>query len=197
MLELNPRSDDFVLTIPNNLIPPEVYKVFDSELLSRFNTTHDSIMGYIKESLQTVTIPDASMESLEQITHHSTRKTPAMANRIGDVTDTKLSLEFRSSNAMANYLICYYAFFLRKFKPAYNTFVGDMILVLNDPSYGFRYRMIFEKCDWTSITGVSLSYNAADIEYKTFSLDFSFNWMSMDFEFTGPGGTLLTSKDEC
>ncbi len=181
MIELNPRSDDFVLTLPNELLPPDVYKAYDSKLLSKYNATHDSILGYIQESLQTVTIPDADLESLEQISQNKTEKTPALIKRIGDITDTKLALEFRSSNAMVNYLICYYSFYLRKFNPKYNKLVGDMVLSLNDKSFGFQYRIIFKNCDWTGVSGQTLTYNSEITEYRTFSLSFAFNDMEMDF----------------
>lgn len=200
-LSLSPRYDLFRLTIPKGFIPEEVRTKWTT-LLSEDTSVFSDPIEYLSESIKGVNLPGLSDLLITQpqtgtnpITPTSrTGRSLGRINREPAQDNVSLSpgnplskiertfrVTFRMNQNLANYWILYESIFYYYLKHISYDSTERWILDLPDETGKILCRIYFEQVYVEGISGIDFSYDKVDRQADTFTVDFHFNNLNIDF----------------
>lgn len=203
MFSPNPRSDKFVTQLPTNFFINEIAQKYNRYIQLQ-NSYFTSINQVVNESIQALEIPGLSQELTSQTT--TSGDSGSSSGVTTDVTlypDTRpleeiiesntITVQFRHLDSYINYF-----FLMETFYKMYNLKTSNderrfvlpvtCLSVDNHPVFN----VIFSKCLFKGINGLSLGYNQQARDFRTFSCEFAYSDFSVEFDL--PQGTATAYK---
>lgn len=193
MFSPNPRADKFSTYLPNNFFLDDICEKYN-RYISLQNSYYTTINQIVNESIQKVEIPGLSQE-LSSVT--TTSSDSGTANGVtNDITlypDTRpleeiiesntIVVEFRHLDSYINYFFLMETFY-RMYQ--HNTTNDERRFILpvtclsvdNHPVFN----VIFSKCLFKSIAGLSLAYNQQTRDFLTFQCEFAYSDFTVEFD---------------
>lgn len=195
MLSLSPRKDLFRFNFPKDFIPESVNEKY-SVLINKNPGVFKSVIDYLNESIQSVTIPGISDVNIGQI-QHSTNSIQRRSGKINvepkteityqsprnplDFMDKKLQITFRMNQGLYNYFILFETLFYQICKPIDKGPSPVLYLEILNEDGVVCSRVLFKDCYLEGIEDIELSYNKIERDTVTFNISMKFN--NIDFEF--------------
>lgn len=195
MLSLSPRKDLFRFNFPKDFIPESVNEKY-SVLINKNPGVFKSVIDYLNESIQSVTIPGISDVNIGQI-QHSTNSIQRRSGKINvepkteityqsprnplDFMDKKLQITFRMNQGLYNYFILFETLFYQICKPIDKGPSPVLYLEILNEDGVVCSRVLFKDCYLEGIEDIELSYNKIERDTATFNISMKFN--NIDFEF--------------
>lgn len=195
MLSLSPRKDLFRFNFPKDFIPESVNEKY-SVLINKNPGVFKSVIDYLNESIQSVTIPGIFDVNIGQI-QHSTNSIQRRSGKINvepkteityqsprnplDFMDKKLQITFRMNQGLYNYFILFETLFYQICKPIDKGPSPVLYLEILNEDGVVCSRVLFKDCYLEGIEDIELSYNKIERDTATFNISMKFN--NIDFEF--------------
>lgn len=203
MFSPNPRSDKFTTQLPTDFFLDDICQKYNRYIQLQ-NSYFTSINQLVNESIQSLEIPGLSQELASQTT--TAGDSGSASGVTTDVTlypDTRpleeiiesntITVQFRHLDSYINYF-----FLMETFYKMYNLKTSNdarrfilpvtCLSVDNHPVFN----VIFSKCLFKSINGLTLGYNQQARDFRTFSCEFAYSDFSVEFDL--PQGTAAHYK---
>lgn len=195
MFSPNPRADKFRLSLPTDFFLPDICEKYNRYIQLQ-NSYYTTINQIVNESIQSVEIPGLSQE-LRTETTTSSDSGASSGNSVGlDVTlypDTRpleeiiesntITINFRHLDSYINYFFLmetFYRMYARSTSNDDRRFILTCTCLNVDNAPVFN--IIFSKCLFQAIQGMTLSYNQMTRDFNTFSCSFAYSDFSVEFD---------------
>lgn len=180
---INSRNDLFRIDLPLNFIPKEVQTKYETYIKRLpFNIT--SAVEIVNFSIQSLTIPSFSFDPVEQWSSglentHTPKKGSSRLFRpainLNSLIDRKLTLTLELLDGNINYWILLDTFFQHYSFTNDKPFTQDIIHKIYDSEGIHLISIVYKDCIFTGISEFTSSYSETMPDFKTFTIDFSFN----------------------
>lgn len=180
---LNSRNDLFRIDLPLNFIPKEIQLKYE-DYIKRLPFNITSAVELVNFSIQSLTIPSFSYDPVEQWSsglenQHSPKKGSSRlfrpATNINSLIDRKLTLTLQLLDGNINYWILLDTFFKHYAFTEDKPFTQDIIHKIFDVDGIHLISIVYKDCLFTGISEFTSSYSETMPDFKTFTIDFSFN----------------------
>lgn len=193
MFSPNPRSDKFLTNLPVDFFLPEITEKYN-RYISLQDSYFTSINQVVNESIQSVEIPGLSQELRTQTTVAGNSGSSAgVTNDVTLYPDTRpleeiiesntITVRFRHLDSYINYFFLmetFYKMYALKTTNDERRFVLPVTCLSIDNHPVFN--VVFSKCLFKSINGISLDYNKQAREFNTFTCEFAYSDFSILFD---------------
>lgn len=203
MFSPNPRADKFTTQLPTDFFLPEICEKYNRYIQLQ-NSYFTTINQVVNESIQTLEIPGLSQELRTETT--TSADSGSASGVMTDVTlypDTRpleeiiesntITVQFRHLDSYINYFFLmetFYKMYNQKTTNDERRFILPVTCLSIDNHPVFN--VIFSKCLFKGINGLSLGYNQQARDFRTFSCEFAYSDFSVEFDL--PQGTASTYK---
>lgn len=180
---INSRNDLFRVDLPLSFIPNEIQLKYE-EYIKRLSFNLTSAVDLVNFSIQSITIPSFSFEPVEQWSSglENTREPKRGSSRlfrpatnINSLIDRKLTLTLQLLDGNINYWILLDTFFKHYSYAEEKPFIQDIIHKIIDAEGNHLISIVYKDCIFTGISEFTSSYSETMPDFKTFTIDFSFN----------------------
>lgn len=180
---LNSRNDLFRIDLPLAFIPKEIQSKYE-DYIKRLPFNITSAVDLVNFSIQSLTIPSFSYEPVEQwssgLENQKTFKKGSSrlfrpAINVNSLIDRKLTLTLQLLDGNINYWILLDTFFQHYSFVEENPFTQDIIHKIFDAEGNQMISIVYKDCLFTGISEFTSSYSETMPDFKTFTIDFSFN----------------------
>lgn len=174
---LNSKNNNFLVTIPQNFIYPDIQKRYGT-YLARLPLPYDSVTDYLNASVQSVTFPALSLELVEQNLYED------QVSAKGGLQPTRyLSREFtmtlKTYEGYINYWMMYDLLWAYWDLDQKNKYLPDITLTFMDHN-GFEFMtVIFKQVIFYGLSEIELNYSSNAAEFKNFTVNFKYNYIEI------------------
>lgn len=174
---LNSKNNNFVIRYPKNFFNPKIVKRYES-YLKRLPIPYESLEDYMSASIQAITFPAISPETVEQILYED-RVSAKGGKRLHNYFDRNITITMKLYEGYINYwvmfdLLCEYWALDTKDK-----YLPDLTLSFMDHT-GFEFVAVnFKQIIYKSLSEVELNYSSNTAEFKNFTVGFEYNYMKV------------------
>jgi hypothetical protein len=184
---LQNRNDLFKVELPRVFIPKHVKERY-SPYIFRMPTPVTDVSDLVNYSIQSITIPNFNYQPIEQVkpgygdkARGTVRKwRQALSQEM--LIDRSFNLTFQLLDGNVNYWIMLETFFHYYDFQNTNPFTVDIPLRIFDAEGLCMYSSTFKDCLFTGLNEFTLSYSELTPEFRTFTANFSFNEIQIDFQ---------------
>jgi hypothetical protein len=170
---LNSKYNDFIFKFPPNFFTKEIVDKYDP-FIKRLKMPYNNLVDYINFTVQSVSWPSISTETVEQFSDHGVRYFPGGWN-LQMYTSKELIVTFKTTESYINYFIMYdlleYYWQKNKNKESISHLPSLHLMLLD--RYG--YLLVTFQYDYIVFSGLSeleLSYASNVPEFRTFTASF-------------------------
>lgn len=174
---LTSRNNNFIVTFNQGFFYPSVVKKYDTyikKLPIPYQTLHD----FMTASIQAITFPSLTAPAVEQVLYEDPY-TSKGGKRLETYLERKLTITFKLYEGYVNYwamfdqFVAYYQLNNRE------AFMPDIAITFLDQT-GFEFVTVqFHQIVILSISELELNYSSNTAEFKTFTMDFNYNYIRM------------------
>lgn len=171
---LNNLPQSFQIYIQKDFLYPEVHKRFD-DVVKRMNKPYVTLEDFINGQIKSITFPNLSAPTVTQnIGQYKIQKRGG--KELDAVIEKSFNITFKLTESYLTYLILQMQFELYlkygEVKPLY--FPPIVIDLLND-AHLTTFRREYHQITPTSLSNVTLSYNAQLANFNEMSMSFAYN----------------------
>lgn len=183
---LNGRSDSFDLRIPKVFIPSSVKERWQP-YFKRLPSPTDDISDIINWSIQSISFPSINYTPVEQTRpgfeerKHGTSRSFRGGRSSETMLDRKFEITFKAIDGYVNYWVLFETFLHHYSFSNDKPYVCDFPLRIKDAEGINIYQINFIDVLFTGIDQFSLNFSEQSVDAKTFSCNFTFNEMNLDF----------------
>jgi hypothetical protein len=186
---LNSKNNQFVFRFPKGFIAEEVEQKYNF-YIKRLPTPFENILDYVNHTIQSVTFPSVSSDVVEQwvgrriqADDRTVTKNPQRWRQTVDL-ERAIPKDFTVNLKAADGYLNYWVLFenLKYFLTITNReeYLPDMNLIYLDRE-GYQILNIdFRQPIFRGISEVEMNYSATAMEFRTFSVEFSYNWFDIN-----------------
>lgn len=183
------RKDLFYVELGKWFIPESIEK-FYFPYINRMPTFIESPRTLVESTIQSITIPSYSYESIEQTTVDTLNKNGVTSNyrnstNMQDLSDKSLTVNFKTLNGYVNYWILQDTFFYHNDMKNGNTFVGDISLRILDLEGLVMFTRVYKDCTFTGISEFEVGYGENIQTLDSFSITIKYS--NVETTFANPG----------
>ena len=186
---LNSKNNQFVFRFPKGFIANEVQEKYNF-YLKRLPTPFENILDYVNHTIQAVTFPPVDTDLVEQWVGRRIQAGEKTVTKNSQVWRQAVDLEraipknFTVSLKAADGYLNYWVLFenLKHFLTITNReeYLPDMNLMYLDRD-GYQILNIdFRQPIFKGISEVEMNYSSTAMEFKTFTVDFKYNWFDIN-----------------
>jgi len=184
---LSAKNNNFIVRFNRGFFYPNIVKKYES-YIKRLPVPYETLHDYMTASIQSMTFPALTAEPVEQILHDN-----KYSSRGGFYLEKYLSrdftLTFKLYEGYINYWVMFdlfqefYASVLNTPKDKLDTkkgrFLSDVTLSFLDQT-GFEFIAVeLQQILITSMSEVELNYSSNTAEFKTFNMNFKYNFINI------------------
>ena len=189
---LNAKNNQFVFRFPKGFIYPEIEEKYNY-YLKRLPTPFGNILDYVNHTVQSVTFPSVQADQIEQWVG---RRTSADDNRSKTITKNpqryrqavdlerlvpkEFTVNMKAADGYLNYWVLYETF--RQYLEITNDveYLPDMNIMYLDREGYQMLTVDFRQPLLTGISEVEMNYSSTAMEFRTFGLNFKYNWFDIN-----------------
>ena len=174
----NAKNNNFFITFPKQFFYEEIIEKYNF-YIQRLPNPYQNIPDFINSSIQGVSFPSVEMGTVDQTLMDDPVKWKDGFNFETNLNKT-FTITFKLFEGYINYWIMFDQ--LRKFYhlDTKNEFFPPMTLSFLDNTGFELIAFKFDKIIMTSISSLDLSYAENIPEFQTFSIDFHYNYFSVE-----------------
>lgn len=180
MSNLPTLNNQFHFNLPIDFVPEKSEERY-MQVLKAFRKPHKTVVDYLNSTIQSITFPGITFPTTnnEQNKLRKKIKWKSVAN-INDLFEDTVTITFLDVDSRLNYMIlmdvlCNH--YLNSDQPYDQSILITLINENRRPLFNIQYRSVI----WTGIDGNNLAYNEQTIQSKTFTANFTFNYIDLQF----------------
>jgi hypothetical protein len=178
---LNPKASSFYFVFPRGFFPE---KVIDKYLpyLKKQPIPYDTLDNYINSSIQSITMPSVTIDSVEQVRNLGKKIYYKGATPVQDLFSHELTIGFKNSDAYLNYFIMLDTILhFLNFKNQ-ELFIQDLPVRIMDNEGNIVFSVEFKEVTLTSFSEVELNYSNNNPAYSAFTMGIRYNYIDILLE---------------
>jgi hypothetical protein len=171
------KNNNFIVRFNRGFIYPDIIARYET-YLKRLPMPYESIHDYLTASVQSISFPSLSVESVEQ-TLYEDPHTSKGGRRFETYLDRSITISFKTYEGYINYWIMFDLF--RAFYDLDNKeeYLTDINLTFLDHT-GFEFITIdFNQIVLTGLSELELNYSSSTAEFRTFTATFKYNYLKI------------------
>lgn len=172
-------SNQFVFNLPTDFITPDL-DVKLTKLLRKNRMVHDTALDYLNSSIKTVTLPTMSIPYATQKIKRGKEVHWKGTHNIYDTLNQQIDVTFNSFDSHMNYVMlrqCIVAHYLNQNDNYASPLTVTMVDVYRNPIVSYTFRSVLP----ITISELQLSYADQRADEKTFTVQFQFSWMDVEY----------------
>jgi hypothetical protein len=174
---LNSKNNNFIIRFARGWVYEEIMAKY-SPYLNRLPIPYETVQDYLESTIQSITFPSVAAEPVEQVLYEDPVKWKG-AKKLLRYMDKKITVNFKLTEGYINYWIMYDLFNQYYSLDQENPFLNNVYITFLD-HIGFEFvRVQLEQIVFLSISDLELNYSSTTAEFKTFSTEFSFNYLKI------------------
>ena len=172
---LNSKNNNFIVTIPQNFIYPDIQKRYGT-YLKRLPLPYDSVTDYLNASVQAVTFPSLSMELVEQ-TLYEDQISAKGGLQPARYLSREFTMTFKTYEGYINYWMMYDLIWAYWNLDKKSKYLPDITLTFLD-HYGYEFlTVVLKQIIIYGISEIELNYSTNTAEFKNFTCNFKYNYI--------------------
>lgn len=175
----NSNSDLFIFNFPIDYVPKELEDKYNIHL-KNFHKPFKTILDYTNSNIKDITLPAMTFPTVEQVKFYGKKRdfrgsaSPYDTyNR--DLTVTLKSVDFHISYIIMQDILLYH--YIKNAKP----FLEDFTIIILDEERREQFKILVKELVPTGISDLRLSYSDKNVEEKTYTVSFKFNFIDIEY----------------
>lgn len=174
---LNGKNNNFIINLTKGFIYTEIEDKY-SVYISKLPTPYTTVLSYLSASIQSITFPALSAESVEQVLYEDPVKWKG-GKRLDRYLNKEFTIGFKNYEGYTNYWILYEQFQAYYALDNREQFFPDVTITFLDHT-GYEFvRVILKQIVMNSLSEIDLNYSSNSAEFKNFTAGFSFNYIEI------------------
>lgn len=174
---LNSRNNNFIVRFQRNFFFPDIVQKYET-YIKRLPIPYDTLQDYMTASVQAITFPSLSAETVEQTLYEDPIKAKGGLAPIYYL-DRNFTLTFKSYEGYINYWVWFDMFFAYYNLDQKEKYLGDVTLTFLDQS-GFEFVAVeLGQIVMTNLSALELNYSSNTADFTNFTADFSYNYINI------------------
>jgi len=186
---LNSKNNQFVFRFPKGFISKEIEEKYNF-YLKRLPTPFENILDYVNHTVQSVSFPSVNADQVEQWVgrkimsdSRNVTKNPQIWRQTVDLeraVPKEFTVNLKAADGYLNYWVLYET--LREYLRISNQedYLPDMNLRYLDREGYQMLTVDFRQPLYTGISEVEMNYSSTAMEFRTFSVNFKYNWFDIN-----------------
>ena len=178
-MRISSQNNQFIFNLPQDLLTVELDKQFQL-LIEKNYIPYQNVIDYINSTIKDIVFPSLSYGTTEQHIYHGKKILYREAGNVMDKFGGELDITFRSVDSNLNYFILLQIlnnFYLNK-----KTHIDILYFKILDKDGDVLYTVVFKEVIFKSLSELRLSYNASEFSERTFTVNFSYNFIDVIWE---------------
>lgn len=178
---VNARSSQFLFNFPKGWFPESVINKWEP-YVKRLPIPYETVENVMASSIQSVTFPSISMESVAQTRRLGKQQQYKNSVPIQDLFTREVTITFRLMEGHVNYwimldtVLCYLNFNDDKL------YMDEMYLRSLDQEGRIINTVRYDKVFFMNMSEINLAFSDNNPDFKSFQLTFGYNWMEIFIE---------------
>ncbi len=178
---LSAKNNNFIVRFNKGFFYPSIVDKYET-YIKRLPIPYETIHDYMTAGIQAMTFPALTAEPVEQILYED-NYTSKGGLRLERYLDRQFNISFKLYEGYINYWVMFDMF--RAFYDLDNkdAFLPDVTLSFLDQT-GFEFVAVeFHQVIMTNISELELDYSSNTAEFKTFNMNFKYNYINIKKRF--------------
>ena len=174
---LNAKNNNFIVRFNKGFFYPSIVEKYET-YLKRLPMPYESLHDYMTASIQWMSFPPLTAEPVDQILYEDNYSSKG-GLRLERYLDRNFNITFKLYEGYINYWVMFDTF--RAFYDLDNKekFLPDITLSFLDQT-GFEFIAVhFSQIIATNISELELNYSSNVAEFKTFNMNFRYNYIDI------------------
>lgn len=181
---LNSKYNNFNFRFHPDFVSKQIDEKY-KQFISRLSVPFDRVIDFLNWSIQSISWPEIQIQTVEQVGKYYT-KNYQNGFRSPKMYSQEITVDFKATESFLNYFIIQdivMQYLDESDKREYRTKFPDFEINLFD--YDGNQLLTYRFCDIhvSNLTALELSYSTNNPEFKTFSLTFKYDTLSIDTNF--------------
>jgi hypothetical protein len=179
MFNLSTINNTFMFNLPLDFMP-DGYEERYMKLLKNQRKPFNSVLDYLNSTIQDISLPSITFPTVKQIMKRGKETLWKGDQNIYDLFDKTGTITFSNVDSNINYFIimdCLMHHYLNTAR----TYDSNLVLTLVDENRKALYFMQYRSLIFTGQDGNKLAYNDQQIQTKTFTINFTYNYFDMEY----------------
>ena len=178
---LNARANSFYFVFPKGFFPDKVHQKY-IDYLKKQPTPYDTLTSYMNSTIQSITFPSMSIDSVEQVRNLGKKINYQSATPVQDLFNRDFQVTFRIAEGFINYFIMLETVldYLDMKNPT--IFAQNLPLRTLDNNGTIITTVMFKEVIFSSFSELNLNYTQNAPSVYTFSVGFRCNYIGLDLE---------------
>ena len=184
---LQNRNDLFKVELPRVFIPKEIKDRY-APYIFRMPTPVTDVSDLVNYSIQSITIPNFNYQPVEQVKPGYYEQAKGTVRKFRQalspemLIDRSFSITFQLLDGNVNYWIMLETFFHYYDFQTKEPYTFNIPVRIFDAEGICMYTSTFKDCLFTGLNEFTMSYSEITPEFRTFTANFAFNDMQIDFQ---------------
>ena len=184
---LQNRNDLFKVELPRVFIPKEIKDRY-APYIFRMPTPVTDVSDLVNYSIQSITIPNFNYQPVEQVKPGYYEQAKGTVRKFRQalspemLIDRSFSITFQLLDGNVNYWIMLETFFHYYDFKTEDPYTFNIPVRIFDAEGICMYTSTFKDCLFTGLNEFTMSYSEITPEFRTFTANFAFNDMQIDFQ---------------
>jgi hypothetical protein len=178
---LNPKSNSFYFNFPKGFFSERVISKY-TRYVERQPIPFDSVQSYVNSTIQSISIPGMSIDSVDQIRPLGKKISYKSSTPVQDLFNKDFNINFKTVDGFVNYFIMLDT--VLDFLNFANgqTFIQSLPLRIMDNEGNIVTSVTFQEVLFTAFSDLELNYTNNNPTYTSFSLGFKCNYLDIVLE---------------
>lgn len=179
-MRLNSQSSQFVFSLPEDFIPPEIIMTY-TPILEKNWIQYENVVDYLSSTIKSISFPGVAFEMPRQSLLRGKERRYKPAKNVQDIVNHDLDITFASVDADINYWILF-DILTKHYLDIEHIYVNPFTMTVLDIHRDVIMKIIFKEIIINGLDGNKFDYSAQKVSSKDFNLKLSFNFYEVEFE---------------
>ena len=178
-MRISSQNNQFIFNFPQDFVSRRLEDQFQI-LMDKNHIPYNDVMDYINATIKDIVFPSLSYETAEQNLYHGKKVRWREAGNVMDKFGGEIDVTFRSVDSHLNYFIVLQVlndYYLNK-----TNYVDVMNIKILDKDGDLIYTVLLKEVIYKSLSELRMAYYATDFNEQTFTVQFTYNFIEIDWE---------------
>ena len=189
-MRISSQNNQFIFNWPQDFVTRRLETQFQI-LMDKNHIPYNDVVDYINASIKDIVFPSLSYDVAEQKLYHGKNYKWREAGNVMDKFQGEIDVTLRSVDSHLNYFIVLQVlndYYLNK-----KTFLDVVNIKVLDKDGDLIYTVLLKDVVFKSLSELRMAYYATDFNEQTFTVQFAYNFIQIDWELNEIAETHSTS----
>lgn len=178
-MRISSQNNQFIFNFPQNFVNRRLEKQFQI-LMDKNHIPYNDVIDYINATIKDIVFPSVSYDTAEQKFYHGKNIRWREAGNVVDKFQGEIDVTFRSVDSHLNYFIILQV--LTDFYLGKENYLDVLNIKVLDKDGDLIYTILLKDVIYKSLSELRMAYYATDFNEQTFTIQFAYNFLEIDWE---------------